>query len=181
VTSRLGRRYARALYELTEEAGSLEATGEDLGRAVAAFEDPRLRTLCMSPALARGVRVRNTREVIAALGLSPMVGNLIGLLAGRDRLGILADVARWYETMLDDALGRVRVTIRSAAPLGPGQKDEVTELARRLTGRREVVTTTEVAPELIGGVVLDIDGTVYDGSLKAQLGRLSKEMAEGGA
>jgi F-type H+-transporting ATPase subunit delta len=181
VTGRLGRRYARALYELAQEAGSLEAMGEDLGRAVAAFEDPRLRTLCMSPALGRAVRVRNTREVVTALGLSPMVGNLVCLLAGRDRLGVLTDAARWYEAMLDDALGRVRVVIRSAAPLAPAQKDVVVALARRLTGRREVVSTTEVAPELLGGVILDIDGTVYDGSLRAQLVRLSKEMAEGGA
>ena len=41
--------------------------------------------------------------------------------------------------------------------------------------------TTEVDPELLGGVVLDLDGTVYDGSLKSQLLHLSKQMAEGRA
>jgi F0F1-type ATP synthase delta subunit len=56
----------------------------------------------------------------------------------------------------------------------------VVELARRLTGRREVLPTTEVDPELLGGVTLDIGGTVYDGSLKTQLARLTKDMAEGG-
>jgi len=44
-----------------------------------------------------------------------------------------------------------------------------------------VLATTEVDAELLGGVVLDIDGTVYDGSLRAQLVRLSKQMAEGRA
>ena len=58
---------------------------------------------------------------------------------------------------------------------------ELVELVRRLTGRREVLATTEVDPELLGGVVLDIDGTVYDGSLRAQLVRLGKQMAEGRA
>jgi F-type H+-transporting ATPase subunit delta len=71
--------------------------------------------------------------------------------------------------------------MRSAAPLSIAEKNELVELARRLSGRREILTTTEVDPELLGGVVLDLGGTVYDGSVKTQLARLTKEMAEGGA
>lgn len=175
----LGKRYARALFELAREANTLEATGEELGRAVAAFEEPRLRPLCLSPVLDRATRVRNTKEVVTALHVSDIVRNLIALLAERDRLAILPDVARWYDATLDAVLGRVRVAIRSAAPLAAAQKQEVIDLARRLTGAREVLAATDVDAELLGGVVLDAGGTVYDGSLKSQLNRLSKEMAEG--
>ena len=125
--------------------------------------------------------MRITRAVIAALGLSKNVANLIALLAERDRLTLLPDVARWYETLLDARIGRARVSIRSAMPLSAGEKNDLVELARRLTGRREVVAATDVDPELLGGVVIDAGGTVYDGSIKAQLERLSKEMAEDGA
>jgi len=180
VNARLGKRYARALLDLARAEGVLEASAEELGRAVAAFEEPRLRPLCLSPALDTGTRLRNTTRVVAALGLSSTVGNLISLLAERNRLVLLPDVGRWYEALLDEALGRVRVTIRSAAALSPAQRNELLELARQLTGRREVLASTDVDAELLGGVVLDVDGTVYDGSLKAQLARLSKEMAEGG-
>ena len=69
--------------------------------------------------------------------------------------------------------------IRSATSLSAAEKNDLVELARHLTGRREVLAATEVDPELLGGVVLDIDGTMYDGSLRAQLARLSKQMAEG--
>ncbi len=181
MSARLGRRYARALFDLAKADNALEPAGEELGRAVATFDEPRLRPLCLSPALERTARVRNTKEVVAALRLSKTVGNLVSLLAERDRLGLLPDVARWYEAFLDDALGRIRATIRSAAPLGAAERNDVVELTRRLTGRREVLAATEVDPELLGGVVLDVGGTVYDGSLKAQLTRLSKEMAEGSA
>src|SRR4029077_15864589 len=101
------------------------------------------------------------------------VANLIALLAERDRLTLLPDVARWYETLLDARIGRARVRIRSAMPLSAGDKNDLVELARRLTGRREVVAATDVDPELLGGVVIDAGGTVYDGSIKAQLERLS--------
>jgi F-type H+-transporting ATPase subunit delta len=181
VTSRLGRRYARALLELAREEGSPQAFGDELGRAVTVFEEPRLRPLCLSPALERAARIRNTREVVGALRLSRTVANLVKLLSERDRLALLPDIARCYETLLDAEVGRVRVTIRSAAPLAAGQRSAVVDMARRLTGKREVLANMAVEPELLGGVVLEAAGTVYDGSLRAHMSRLGKEMAKGGS
>jgi len=176
---RLGKRYARALFSLTRDA--LGATAEELGRAATVLEEPRLALVVRSPAVDAGARVRIARQVAAALRLSRAVGNLLCLLAERDRLGILADLAAVYQEQVDEALGRARVLIRSAAPLRTAEKNDLVDLTRRLTGRHEVLATTEVDPELLGGVVLDVDGMVYDGSLKAQLVRLSKQMAEGRA
>jgi len=168
VTGRLGKRYARAVLALAREDGTLEATGEELNRAAATFDEPRLRPLVLSPVIDAAARLRTARGVAEALGLSSTVRNLIGLLAEWDRLAILPDLARWYDTLLDDELGRTRVAIRSATALSA-------------TGRERILAATELDPELIGGVVLDIGGTVYDGSLRTQLARLTKEMAEGGS
>jgi len=181
MTGRLAKRYARAVFDLARDEGRLEALGEELGRAVATFEDPRLQQLLLSPVIDAGVRLRTTKDILADLNLSPTVNNLITLLAERGRMVILPEVARWYEGFLDVELGRVRVGFSSAAPLGTAEKNQLVELARRLTGGREVLASLEVDPDLLGGVVLDAGGTVYDGSLKTQLGRLRKEMSEGGA
>lgn len=181
MTGRLGKRYARAVLELVRQAGALEATGEELARAVAAFDEPRLRPFLLSPAIDRSVRQRTAQAVVAALGVSKVVSNTIALLADRDRLAILPDVARWFDQLLDDELGRARVTIHSAAPLSVAEKNDLVAVARRLTGRQNVLAAIEVDGELLGGVVLDIAGTVYDGSVKAQLAHLSKDMAGGAA
>jgi F-type H+-transporting ATPase subunit delta len=180
VSGRLAKRYARALSDLAREQGSLEASGDELNRAVATFEEPRLQVVVNSPAIDAEVRFETATRVASALGLSKSVSNLIALLAERGRLQILPDVARWYEDLIDQELGRARVTIRSAAPLGGAEKNEIIELAKRLTSSREVVAATEVDPDLLGGVILDVGGVVYDGSLRAQLARLTKDMAEGG-
>jgi F-type H+-transporting ATPase subunit delta len=89
-------------------------------------------------------------------------------------------VSRAYDELLDADLDRARVTIRTAAPLSAAERSALVDLARRVTRRREVLATTEVDAELLGGVVLDASGTVYDGSVRTQLARLSKEMAESG-
>jgi len=81
----LGKRYARALLSLAREDGTLEATGEDVVRAAATFDEPRLRAVVLSPAIAAAARLRITRQVVTALGLSRNVGNLVDLLAEPDR------------------------------------------------------------------------------------------------
>lgn len=180
MTGRLAKRYARALRDLAREQGALEAYGEELNRAVATFEEPRLQVIVNSPAIDAEVRFGTATKVAASLGLSKSISNLIALLAERERLHLLPEVARWYENLVDQELGRARVTIRSAAPLGATEKSEIMELAKRLTKSKDVLAVTEVDPELIGGVILDVGGVVYDGSLRAQLARLTREMAEGG-
>jgi F-type H+-transporting ATPase subunit delta len=181
VTGGLAKRYARALLELAREEASVEASGEELARAVAAFEEPRLGLLMMSPTVDAAARLGTAKAVTVALALSKTLADLVALLVERNRLVILPDIGRWYDDLVDDELGRARVTIRSAAPLSIAEKNELVELARRLTGRGEILAATEVDPELLGGVALDVRGTVYDGSVKTQLERLTKGMAEGGA
>jgi F-type H+-transporting ATPase subunit delta len=174
VTGSLARRYARALLELARDEETLDATGQELAAVAAAFDDARLRAVVLNPAVDGGARRRVVAGVIAALGASPWVANLVNLLAGRDRL---SQVAQAYDDLVDAEIGRTRVRITSAAPLGAAEKTELTELAKRLAGANEVVVTTAVDAELLGGVVVDIHGTVWDGSLRAQLARISKDMA----
>lgn len=181
MTGRLAKRYARALLALGREAGELEPWGAELARAAAAFSEPRLQPILLSPAIDGRARRRTARAVVEALALPPTVRNLVLVLADNDRLALLPDVARWYEQLLDRALGRARVTIRSAVALAAPEKAALVDLARRLTGSREVLANAEVDPDLLGGVVLDVGGTVYDGSVRSQLARLGKEMAEDGA
>jgi F-type H+-transporting ATPase subunit delta len=177
VTGSLGRRYARALLALARESGALAEAGEQLERATATFAEPELRAVVLNPAIAMTVR----REVVGAiadrLGLSSIVGNLIRLLADRDRLSVLPDVVRAYGDLVDRELGRAPVTFRSAAAFTAGQLAELERVARRLTGREHLVVSTQVDPELIGGVVVDAGGTVYDGSVKTQLARIAGRMA----
>jgi F-type H+-transporting ATPase subunit delta len=177
VTGSLARRYARALLELAREEGTLDATGQELAAVAAAFDEPRLRAVVLNPVVEAGARRRVVEGVLGALGATPSVANLVKLLADRDRLSILSQVAQAYNELVDAEIGRTRVRITSAAPLGAAEKTELTELAKRLAGTGEVVVTTAVDADLLGGVVVDIHGTVWDGSLRTQLARISRDMA----
>jgi len=177
MTGSLARRYARALLTLARENAALAATGEELASAGATFAQGDLYRVVLNPGIAATDRRAVVEKIVQRLGLSVIAGNLVRLLADRDRLAVLPDVVRAYEALVDHELGRARVTIRSAAPLTDEQRAELEGLARRLTGSQHVVVSTQVQPDLIGGVVLDTHGTVYDGSIKTQLARLAGAMA----
>jgi len=181
VTGSLGRRYARALLGLALDGGTLVTAGEELGRVAATFAQPELRSVVLNPGIAASARRAIVAAVVAKLRVSAMVGNLTRVLSDHDRLHALSDVARAYDTLVDRELGRARVKIRSATGLSDAQVAELEQLARRLTGKNQIVLSTEIDPELIGGVVLDASGTVYDGSVKTQLARLARDMAGEGA
>lgn len=177
----LSRRYARAVLELAQEQNALDAVGSDLGRAADVFSDPRLRAVVLNPGIDAGARKRIVREVVMALGVSATVSNTVRLLADRDRLPILSDIARSYDALVDEVLGRTRVRIRTASALGAAERTALTELARRIVGKGEVLVSSDVDPELIGGVVLDVAGTVYDGSVRTQLARIGRRVGGEGA
>jgi len=181
VSGSLGRRYAQAVIDLARERGALASVGEELARAAAIFSQDDLKGLVLNPGIDAGARRNIVAQVVERLELSPTVGDLIRLLAARDRLAVLQDVARAYERLVDRELGRARVTIRSAAPLEPEELTALEALAKRLTGASLIVLSTKVDPELIGGVTLAVGGTVYDGSVKTQLERLADKMVRAGA
>jgi F-type H+-transporting ATPase subunit delta len=178
MTGSLGRRYARALLSLVKSEGRLEEAGEQLRTIATVFAEPHLAAIIVNPTLGAGARRDLTERILAAAKASISVGNLVRLLAERERLAQLPDIARAYDALLDRELGRVRVGIRAATPLAEAVERDLTVLARQLAGK-DVVVTTEVVPELLGGVVLDVGGTVYDGSVQTRLERMSRTMAEG--
>lgn len=177
--SRLARRYARALLDLAAADGVLDPAGAELGLVNSTFQEPQLVTLIGSPLVDREKRVAIAKNIVGALKLSPLVTKFTCLLAERDRLQALPDIHSAYSAMLDERLGRTRVHARTVSALSADQERDLTALAKRLAGGQDVVMTTTVDPTLLGGVVLDLGGTVYDGSVRTQLTRLSKAMSEG--
>jgi F-type H+-transporting ATPase subunit delta len=159
----------------------LAEAGAELEAAAAVFADPAVRAVVLNPGIAAAARRAVVAKLIARTAASPIVANLIRLLADRDRLAILADVARAYGALVDRELGRVRVKVRSATALGTDDLGSIEALAQGLTASRQVVIDADVDPDLLGGVVIDAAGTVYDGSLKTRLAQLARHMAGDGA
>jgi F-type H+-transporting ATPase subunit delta len=104
------------------------------------------------------------------------VQSLALLLLERGRIAILPSVARAYEEMCDEKLGRVRALVKSAKPLDIASETEVRKAIERRTGKK-VLLTTEVDPSLIGGVVAHVAGLELDGSVASRLRAIKQRLS----
>jgi F-type H+-transporting ATPase subunit delta len=176
--SAVGGRYAKALYEIGEETGQLEA----LARQVAAMAkvytaSMDLRGVIDNPLIPEPRREAILQAVAARLELGPLVVNLLRLMARRHRIGALPDVARALRVLVDQRSGVLRATILSAAPLSEQEVAQITAQLERKTQRR-IVAEHQHDPGLIAGVVTRIGDKTIDGSLKGRLEALERRLLQ---
>ncbi len=174
-TSTVARRWARALFELAADGGRLDEVGGALAEIAAAVGEFD-RTLLAPGNLGGDTRRRLGAKLAAKVGTDTELGRFLRLLAERDRLAELVGISDWFEKMVDDNDGRVRMKVRTAEAADAGALERLTAAFTEIAGR-EVVAEVETDPELIAGAVVELEGRVYDGSVKTRLERLAERMA----
>ena len=90
------------------------------------------------------------------------------VLAAHERLDCLRAIERAARLQLNQLRNRVEVLVETAAPLSNSLRQQVASRLTQLLGR-EVVLSAEVNPDLLGGIVVRVGDTVYDGSLAGKL------------
>lgn len=165
-------RYAKALLDVGRKEGDPQAVERDLAAFVSLADGhPQLARALVNPAIPVQRKTALVGELLARVPVSPILGKLLLLLAGRDRLVLLPDLLEDYRRRLMDFQNIVRAEVTSAVPLPPGAAQAIERAIAARTGRA-VAMTTRVDPDVLGGVVTRIGSVVYDGSVKRQLEKL---------
>lgn len=173
-------RYARALFDVAQREGSnLEQVQRDLQQFVDVYaQHPGLRSTLANPAIPASKKQGIAKALIERAGpIAPMVAKLIVLLAERDRLVLLPDIARAYGNRLMDHLKVIRGEITTAFELAPDKVRALEQGLQQATGRK-VVLDAKVDPSIIGGVVTRLGSTVYDGSITTQLQKIKQSLIQ---
>jgi F-type H+-transporting ATPase subunit delta len=172
----IARRYASALFAIGVDQRNFEALGKELEALAALWnEATEMRQSLSNPIFKPSQRRAILQGLLPQVAPTREVQSLAYLLLERGRIAALPAIARAYQEMCDDKLGRARATVRSARPLDVATQTEVRQVLERRTGR-SVIMTTEVDPSLMGGIVAQVAGLVLDGSLRARLGALSSKI-----
>jgi F-type H+-transporting ATPase subunit delta len=170
--------YARALLGLGEKTGN---TDDLLAELDSLLDDvfvkcPGFERVLSSPRVKHEERVGILDRTLGGQA-SPNFLNFLKVLSKNGRLGFLPlirDVARGLH---DKKTGVVRVEVRTAQPVDGGMIDEITgQVARMFQGRPVVAHVVD--PTILGGVMLRVGDTVYDGSVSARLKQLRAEMLD---
>jgi F-type H+-transporting ATPase subunit delta len=113
--------------------------------------------------------------IAAAPDIGGEVGRLLELLADRDRLMVLGDIARAYTERVMAADRMVAAEVTTAVPIGQERRAALAQALGKATGQT-VTISTQVDPEILGGVVARVGSLVFDGSVARQIERLRRRL-----
>jgi F-type H+-transporting ATPase subunit delta len=170
-------RYARALLDVVAKEGSPEQVQQELAAFAGLFSNLELRGVLTSPAVPAASKRGIVESLIARLQPSAPLAKLLLMLADRNRLSLVPQLAVVYDERLRVLRDVVRVDVTTAEPLTPGLTADVERRLSEATGRR-VIMTAAVDPALIGGAVARIGTMVYDGSIASQLARMRERLEQ---
>ena len=174
--SRVAKRYARALIELAADHKQLEAWGAELERLASTASAPELAERLASPQLAEEMRIEAMAKIAERLGLNFPLRSFAVVIARHKRIAELPAVSDAYQSLVDEALGRARATITFARKPSEAEVEKVAG-ALGAIARKKIMPTVKVDEALVGGIVAELEGRIYDGSLATRLSEAQQRLS----
>jgi F-type H+-transporting ATPase subunit delta len=134
-----------------------------------------LREVLMNPSIPNEQKLKVLDAIAQRIGMFPQVRNFIAVIMDHQRLAELDEILTEYHAVADETSGLTEAEITSALPLNGQDRAELEAQVARLAGGR-VRTTYLQDAALLGGAVVRIGSTVYDGSIRGQLQQLKQKL-----
>lgn len=172
--------YARALADVVDSERLEPATIDgQLQLFLGAFTESReLREALVNPAIEFDEKLKVLDALSARFGMTKQVRNFLAILLKNDRIQSLSDVIAEYRKEMDLRLKRGIAEIVSTRELTPEEKSQVEAKAAGLAGV-SIRPIYRQDPLLLGGIVIRIGDTVYDGSVRGSLDKLREKLLAG--
>lgn len=174
----IARVYAEALFEIAQEREQAAAVREELSQLaeVVRCSEP-LRTFLETPAI-RWEQKAATLEKVFRGKVSELVMDFLMVVARKHRLGLLSKMTEAFIDLDDQAAGRVRGKIVTAVELETQEQVRLAEQVSRAL-QKTVTLQSRVDPAILGGMVLTIENTVMDGSVRRRLSQYAEHLRRG--
>jgi F-type H+-transporting ATPase subunit delta len=172
----VAERYAAALADVAVERKNSETIKRNLAAFVEAFSSVAdLRNALESPALNAEVKRKVIAEVAGKMGLDVAVRNFIYLVVDHRRTEILPEMEEAFLSELNERLGIVEAEVTSAHELNDDEKRQLRTVLEQRTGKK-VEARFQIDGALLGGAIVRLGSTIYDGSVRDQLKRLREQL-----
>lgn len=174
----LGSVYAKALLGVTESAASTKVVMSEFDSLVHDLLDkvPSLESALSSPRIPHD----DTSKLLDKMFAGKMNSDLLTFLkvvSRHGRLGCLRSIHRALQLQVNLLRGRLAVEVRTAEPIDADVMQMVAAKLRAVTGC-DVEVKSRVDKEMLGGLIVRIGDTIYDGSVRNQLSRIREETLE---
>ncbi len=170
-------RYANALADIALAQGAAEPTSKQLHEFGAAFtQSAELRTFLASPAVSVAAKHAVIEKIAGRVGASKIIRNFLFVLADHRRTNLIPEVIAAFHEVIRQRQGIAEAEISSAIELSAAQKKGMATTLASLTGKK-IEAKYALDPALLGGAVVRIGDTIYDGSLRSRLNEMRTRLA----
>jgi F-type H+-transporting ATPase subunit delta len=174
--SAVAERYAVALADVATAHNTGETIRKDLASFLAEYADSAdLRNALETPSLDHEVKNKIVAAVAAKMGLSAEVRNFVSLVVSHQRTHLFREINDAFATEMNRRIGIVEAEVTTARPLSDAEKKELLTVLARRTGKKIDAQFAE-DKALLGGAVVRVGSTVYDGSVREQLNRMRERL-----
>jgi F-type H+-transporting ATPase subunit delta len=167
--------YARSLFDVARERGTLDVVRQQLGQfseALAASQE--LSVFFFSPYFSTQEKKDGLGRVLD--GADPTFLNFLGLLVEKHRMPAIHRIRREYDTLWQKENKLLPVQVTSAIALDDSTLQGIGDSIGQRTGQK-VELTSEVDPDILGGIVLRVGNSILDASIQNRLEQLRKQVA----
>jgi F-type H+-transporting ATPase subunit delta len=174
VASRYARAFAEVVVDRRMNADkAIEELDSMSGLVMSSHE---LRNVFLNPSVAHAQKLGLLDAIVARMGASKELRNFVAVLIDHHRIGHIDEVARLFKQELDQRLGIAETQVSSARELSKEEKQALEGQMHLITGQTVRATYTR-DEKLLGGVVVRIGSTIYDGSVRGQLQKIREQIA----
>lgn len=169
-----GRRHAQAVFEISLENNTLDEWQTDLEMMANVLGNPEVAALLENPKLDFGKK----RQVLQSIlpDVAPAAMNLACLLVAKNRLRILPGLLAEFRRLVNAYHGREEAEVITAVPIGDEERKKIETDLSAISGK-EVMVSSRVDPDILGGLVARLGDKLIDGSIRTRLRELRRSLA----
>lgn len=169
--------YANALADIALEQGAADPIRQQLSDFGAAYaESAELRNILSHPSVELSAKHAVIEKLVSRLGASKVLRNFLFVVVDHQRAHLLPEMVAMFGDVVRQRLGLAEAQITSAMEMNAAQKAQLQQTLEKVTGRK-IQAKFALDPSLLGGAVVRIGDTIYDGSLRNRLNQMRARLA----
>jgi F-type H+-transporting ATPase subunit delta len=176
VTNTYARAFVDVVIDGKLDAAKTLAEAQSIAALVASNKD--LRQVWEAPSIPQDQKRKLLDAIVAKEKISREVRNFVAVLIDHKRTTFLGAIVKQFEQDLNQRLGFAVAEVTSARNLNDGEKRTLESEVETLTGKKVRANYAQDA-SILGGAVIRIGSTIYDGSVKGQLERMKQTLSSG--
>ncbi len=174
--TKVGKRYALALFELAQEQGVVEEVDAQLKIAGECFSSSDVIKFFEQPEISMKQKIEFIEKVFAGK-VHPLIVYLLKLLLRKGRIRNFGEVCSYYDLLTDRLRGIEEVRVITAVPLEEEDYEMLLSKMKKYTDYPSLRLIRKVEPEILGGIIIELGREkIIDMSLKSQIYELRNQL-----